>query len=182
MTMDADVERVLGPETREWIGRSTDLVPFAEPVTAGDVRRYVEATGDANPLWLDDEYARAAGYRNRIVPPMMVPKTILRPIAPGTAGVNFWEQIPLPKGYTDTRNAETEVEWLQPIYLDQPLAFRHRIVDIVPRKGRSGIGLYITWETEVQNQEAQVVVRVRQTIVKLPGRAAAGAATGHGGE
>ena len=64
------VATVLTPEVRSWIGRATELMPLPEPIALSDIRRYVEATGDRNPLWLDDEAARAAGYRARVVPPM----------------------------------------------------------------------------------------------------------------
>ena len=43
-----------------------------ETIAASDVSRYVDATGDANPLWLDNDFARSAGYRGRFLPPMLV--------------------------------------------------------------------------------------------------------------
>jgi len=64
-------DTVITPELREWIGRKTPLRPL-EIISAADVRRYVDATGDANPLWLDDDSARDAGYRSRILPPTLV--------------------------------------------------------------------------------------------------------------
>ncbi len=64
-------DTVITPELREWIGRKTPLRPL-EIISAADVRRYVDATGDANPLWLDDDFARSAGYRSRILPPTLV--------------------------------------------------------------------------------------------------------------
>ena len=55
-------ESILTPELRSWIGRSSRPAQL-ETMAASDVRRYVDATGDANPLWLDDDFARSAGYR-----------------------------------------------------------------------------------------------------------------------
>ena len=49
----------------------TPLRPL-EIISAADVRRHVDATGDANPLWLDDDFARGAGYRSCILPPTLV--------------------------------------------------------------------------------------------------------------
>ena len=62
---------IITPELREWIGRKTPLRQL-EIISAADVRRYVDATGDANPLWLDDDFARGAGYRSRMLPPTLV--------------------------------------------------------------------------------------------------------------
>ena len=64
--MAQDVDAVLTDEVRAWIGRSSDTREFPEPISASDVRRYLDATGDRNPLWHDDAYAQAAGYRGAL--------------------------------------------------------------------------------------------------------------------
>ena len=69
--MNQSSNPIITPELGASIGRETPLRQL-EIVSASDVRRYVDATGDANPLWLDDDFARAAGYHGRILPPMLV--------------------------------------------------------------------------------------------------------------
>ena len=64
-------ESIVTPELRSWIGRHGRLAQL-ETMSASDVRRYVDATGDANPLWLDDDFARSAGYPSRLLPPTLV--------------------------------------------------------------------------------------------------------------
>src|SRR5215472_5509475 len=64
-------QSIITAELRNWVGRKSPLVQL-EIMSASDVRRYVDATGDANPLWLDDEVARAAGYQSRLLPPTLV--------------------------------------------------------------------------------------------------------------
>ena len=64
-------QSIITPELRNWIGRNSALAHL-ETMSASDVRRYVDATGDANPLWLDDDFARSAGYRSRLLPPTLV--------------------------------------------------------------------------------------------------------------
>ncbi len=59
-------ECILTEEVRPWIGRTTEPMLLPEEISASDVRRYVDATGDCNPLWIDDAAARAAGYRERL--------------------------------------------------------------------------------------------------------------------
>ena len=71
-------ETILTAEVRAWIGRTSALTQLPEEISASDVRRYIEATGDNNPLWSDDEAARAAGYRGCIVPPMLLTELIWR--------------------------------------------------------------------------------------------------------
>jgi len=49
-----------------WFGErwspGDELPPLARTVTRDDVRAYAEASGDRNPLHLDDAVARAAGF------------------------------------------------------------------------------------------------------------------------
>jgi acyl dehydratase len=49
-----------------WFGQDwsagLELPPLARTVTRDDVRAYAEASGDRNPLHLDDDAARAAGF------------------------------------------------------------------------------------------------------------------------
>ena len=59
----------INPEAlRDSIGRVTAERPL-ELVSASDIRRYIDATEDANPLWLDDEFAKSKGHRGRLLPP-----------------------------------------------------------------------------------------------------------------
>jgi acyl dehydratase len=163
---------VITDAVRAWIGYTSEPQPLPEEIAAVDVRRYVEATGDRNPLWLDDEAARAAGYRARILPPMMVVGLSWR-LGDGSRAQH---QIPLPEIYSDRRNAGLEIEWLGPVYVGDRLVLQHRITDIVARSGRRGLGVYITRETEYRRAgDDTPVARVRQTTVRLPRSSAKGA-------
>jgi acyl dehydratase len=162
----AGVDAVITDEVRAWIGLTTELMPLPEEIAASDVRRYVEATGDTNPLWMDDAAARAAGYRARVVPPILVAELVWR-LKHREEG-RLTDRIPLPASYVDTRNAETDIEWLEPVHVGDRLSVRHRIRDITTRVGRRGLGVYITRETEYTNQDGRVVTRLTQTAVRLP--------------
>jgi acyl dehydratase len=156
---------------RQWIGRETAARPL-ELVSASDIRRYVDATEDANPLWLDDEFARSKGYRGRLLPPTLV---AWEPFSRWTGanstdyqGDDLIKQLPLPANYTDMRNAGTEIEWLRPVHLGEALAARSRIVDIVTRQGKSGLGIYVTREEQTLDSAKEIVLLRRQTTVHLP--------------
>ena len=162
-------ESLITEELRGWIGRATSLQPL-EQLTFSDIRRYVDATGDANPLWLDGEFARSAGYHDRLLPPMLVgwvPFSI-KERNTGDATADLRRQLPLPKNYTNVRNAGTEIEWLQSVCLGEQLTMQTRIVDIVARQGRAGLGIYVTQEEQVLNTKNEIVFNLRQTIVLLP--------------
>jgi acyl dehydratase len=166
--MDAD--SLITEEMRAWIGRSTPVLELPEAISPSDVRRYVEATGDRNPLWLDDAFARSVGYRGRLVPPMMVLELFRRTRSEEDEAADPWARIPLPPNYTDTRNAGTDVEWLKPVYLDDRLSIQSTVADIVARQGKAGLGIYVTREESIFNAAKELVLRRRQTLVRLPAR------------
>ena len=169
--MNASAETIITPELRSWIGRGTPLRDL-EIISASDVRRYVDATGDANPLWLDDEYARQAGYRGRILPPTLVgwvPFSFKEGTERATTDpTDLRRQLPLPAGYTNVRNAGSETEWLQPAYLGEQLSTQSSIVDIVARQGKAGLGIYISQEEQVLNSQHQIVLRRQHTLAVFP--------------
>lgn len=164
-------DSIITAELRAWIGRTTPLRAL-EIISAADVRRYVDATGDANPLWLDDDYARSAGYQSRILPPTLV-GWVPFSFKEGTERANtdstdLRRQLPLPSEYTNVRNAGSETEWLQPVYLGEPLFTRSTIVDIVARQGKAGLGIYISQEEQVLNARQEIVLRRRHTLAVFP--------------
>lgn len=161
-------------QLRKWIGRSTPVKQL-ELITASTVRRYVDATGDNNQLWLDDAFARAAGYRGRILPPLLVgwlPFSIKRSDdAMGFDAADLRRHLPLPAAYTNIRNARNvgvEFEWLRAVYLGEELFTQSTITDIAVREGKRGQGIYVTQENRITDEHQAVVLRRLQTIVLLP--------------
>jgi acyl dehydratase len=154
-------------EMRGWIGRQTELAPLLV-MTASDVRRYMDATGDRNPLWHDDGYAKAAGYKGCILPPMLVgwvPFSIREnPDGSSAEAPDLRRQVPLPKNFTNVRNAGSETEWLKAVYPGEQLSTRSELVDIVARQGRAGPGIYITQEEQILNTDGDIVMRRRHTM------------------
>ena len=49
-----------------------------DPVNLPMIRHWVEAMGDHNPVYVDDDAARAAGFRGVIAPPTMLQAWIMR--------------------------------------------------------------------------------------------------------
>jgi acyl dehydratase len=63
---DAELERI-----RAKIGQKVTInePPYLTEVTRDSIRHWAEATGDRNPLYLDEPYARASRYGGLIAPP-----------------------------------------------------------------------------------------------------------------
>jgi acyl dehydratase len=169
--MTADASALITTEMLSWIGRTTPPTALIV-MTPSDVRRYIDATGDRNPLWYDDDYAKAAGYEGCILPPALVgwvPFSIREnPDGSGAEAADLRRQIPVPANYTNVRNAGSETEWLQPVYPGEPLSTQSCLVDIIARQGRAGLGIYITQEEQILNSAGQTVMRRRHTMALFP--------------
>jgi len=176
--MTEAAQSIITPELRSWVGRKSPLA-LLEIMTASDVRRYVDATGDANALWLDDEFARGAGYRGRLLPPTLVgwvPFSFSEgPEESGFDTTDLRRQLPLPKAYTNVRNAGSEIEWVQPVYLGEQLSTQSCILDICARQGRAGLGIYVTQEEQIRNSHEEIVMRRRHTVAVFPEKKFSGA-------
>ncbi len=139
----AEWSRVAGAGVRAWLGATAaplaalvaaptateketrsveDVVPgfeftYTRVVSDGDIRAFADATGDHNPLHLDDAYARSTAFKGRIAHGMLTGGLIsaalarlpgvvvyvsqnfafLRPVRPGeevTARVTVIERVP----------------------------------------------------------------------------------------
>jgi len=167
----ADASDLITPEMRSWIDRKTPLSPLLI-MTSSDIRRYADATGDRNPLWFDDEYAKSAGYKGRLLPPTLVgwvPFSLREnPDGSSAQAPDLRRQIPVPENYTNVRNAGSETEWLQPAYPGEQLSTQSCLVDIVACQGRAGLGIYITQEEQILNARDEMVLRRRHTMALFP--------------
>jgi acyl dehydratase len=167
----ADSAEIITPEIRSWIGRKTPSTPLLV-MNDSDIRRYADATGDRNALWFNDEYAKAAGYQKRLLPPTLVgwvPFSIKENHdGTNTDATDIRRQVPVPANYTNVRNAGSETEWLLPAYPGEQLSGQSVIVDIVSRQGRFGVGIYISQEEQILNADGQIVLRRRHTTALFP--------------
>lgn len=58
---------------RSFVGTSTGERPAVDPVNLPMIRRYVEAMGDTNPIYVDERAARDRGRDGVVAPPAMLP-------------------------------------------------------------------------------------------------------------
>ncbi len=174
--MNESAETILSDELRRCAGQRGP-VRSLDPLSAADVRRYVDATGNANPLWLDDDFARSAGYKGRLLPPILVgwtPFSLKQPEEGKGSSFDVRRQLPVPAAYTNVRNAGSETEWLKPVLLGEPLSCQGHVVEITAREGKMGVGIYVTQLEEVRNGEGELVFTRRHTVALFPEQTAKG--------
>jgi len=154
----ADESATLEKLTKE-IGKKSP--PRAEEIEKGTIRRFVNALGDHNPLYEDEEFARKSRYKGKIAPPLIL-ITLAR------------ERRPQP----DTRmgramiNAGNEYEFFKPIRPGDVITHTTRLVDVKERAGKLGRMFISLFETEYVNQKGEMVAKGRRTLITHEGRAA----------
>jgi acyl dehydratase len=139
------------------IGKEVPLGTFS--VTAEDIRKFAEAIGDLNPLYLDADAARTAGYATVIAPPMFCLR--LR-------GGAMQPAVPLAPGLASL-HAGQEMEFADEIYAGQTYTVSAKIAEAYEKTGRSGPLGIIVREARIKDSSGKTIVLLRERqIVRSP--------------
>jgi hypothetical protein len=153
----AEPHDVISAADRALVGVETE--PGYHLIEAGAVKRFCEAVGLDDPIYVDAAAAHAAGYPERPIPAafwpaIQVPGSELRRPELGGFG-------------TRNMNAGTEFDYLKPAYVGQTLACTARIADIRERSGRAGYMVITVLEYTWRDEAGDVVTQARLTGVRL---------------
>jgi acyl dehydratase len=131
--------------TTEAIGKTYPGVTYA--VGREKVREYANAVGETNPLHLDVDAARAAGYRDVVAPPMFAVVycgPILMPMLfDPEVGIDFARMV----------HGGQEFAWGPLVVAGEEIVTTGSVKDI---HERNGMGFYV-FETVSRNQDAEIV-------------------------
>jgi 3-methylfumaryl-CoA hydratase len=155
------------PEVDSWIGREWQSEEI--PVTRHDIRRFAYATRAADPVHVDVEAARAAGYADLVAPPtfciaLRVLTTAIVPIdRMGPDGLYLGELPPLP--VQRAMAGETRLDFRSDIVAGDNVVVRTRIEDIYSKTGRSGQLYFVIFERQYEKRGGVVASLERSTSV-----------------
>jgi acyl dehydratase len=136
----------------EFVGRTAP--PTRYEVERGHIRRFVEAIGDENPIYVDEEAARAAGHRAIPAPPTFA--TALRPRDP-REGVDI--------DFRKLLHAEQEFAFARPLYAGDRVTVQARIAECFVKEGRSGAMDFMIIETRGTADDGALLFTARSTTV-----------------
>lgn len=124
-----------------------DYVSMTIVITAESIVRFVELSGDRNPIHSDDEYAKNSVFKRRIAPGMMVASYISAVIAndlPGPGSIYL----------------QQDLRFEAPVFIGDTITTSVRVVE-TPRPDR--------WllETTCTNQQGETVISGK-ALVKVP--------------
>lgn len=139
----------------------TALPPFTVDVERGRLRFFAKATGQTDPVYLDDNAARAAGHPGLLVPPTFF--FCLEMESPNPAAVRELLGLDIAR----ILHGEQGFSFHRLAHAGDRLTFSQRIDDIYDKKG--GALEFIVRKTAVHNQQGQPVVDLRcVTVYRYP--------------
>jgi len=165
-----------------------------DPVNLPMIRHWIEAMGDRNPVYVDEEAAHAAGFDGIIAPPTMLQAWIMRglrasqeadearargvetPESPNDQSPNDQLMALLDEaGFTSVVATNCDQHYERPLVPGDQLEVNSTI-DAVSGEKQTGLGVghFITTRLEFTDQDDQVVATMLFRILKFRPRTPAG--------
>lgn len=140
---------------KKHIGRQ--LPAFLASTSAYQLRCFATATGETNPIYLDEQAARDAGY-----PGLPLPPTFLFSLEMQMPSNAWREEL----GIITSRilHGEESFRYHRMAYAGDTLRFEVRIADIYDKK--NGALEFVVRDTRVTNQHAEHVADLRSVLVQ----------------
>jgi 3-hydroxybutyryl-CoA dehydratase len=108
-------------------------------ITSDMIERFAEATGDHNPLHLDEEFARGTQFKTRVAHGMLQAG-----ILSGILGTEF-------PGVGTIYLSQT-LKFVKPVFIGDEVTFHLKVIELIEEKNRIRI------ETICENQKGEAVV------------------------
>src|ERR1043166_2958391 len=121
-------------------------------VTLESIREFAEATRDVNPIYVDPNAARQAGYPACVAPPLFCMKI---------RGEHALPDAQVGPGLVSL-NAGQEFEFYDEIYAGRKYAVSVKITDVYEKTGRSGPLGVIVRELLIKDETGKSVVLMRE--------------------
>jgi len=141
------------PLDRWVVGRKSK--PARNVIEAGAIRRFAEAIGDPNPLWVDEEFARKTRQGGIVAPPTFAVSL--------QVGSNVREGLPI--DLKKILHGEMEFEYVRPLRAGEVITCSAEIVDFYTKAGKSGVMSFLVTETRGVDESGELVYKSRSTTV-----------------
>ena len=129
------------------IGKTYESTVYA--VGREKIKEYARAVGETNPIHLDVEAARQAGYDDVVAPPMFAVVFSGQAVGPALfdpeVGMNFAQMV----------HGGQEFVWAAPVVAGDEITTTVSVKDISERDGRG----YYVYESRSANQRGEEVTR-----------------------
>ncbi len=183
---DQDLDAAL----QEFVGQSAgDATRSPDPVNQAMIRHWVEAMGDHNPVYVDEQAAKEAGFPGVIAPPTMLQAWIMRGLrasleteAARAAGTSQGDgptdrlmKLLDDHGFTSVVATNCDQHYERPLVLGDELEVSSTIESVSPEKATGlGVGHFLTNRLDFTDQDGELVATMKFRILKFRPPAAAG--------
>jgi uncharacterized OB-fold protein/acyl dehydratase len=171
---------------------SGEKMAAPDPVNQPMIRHWVEAMGDFNPVYVDEDAARAAGFAGIVAPPTMLQAWIMRGLrtslevvearAAGVSADSPTEQLTAlldEAGFTSVVATNCSQHYERPLVLGDRLELTSVIDSISPEKDTAlGVGHFITTRLEYTDENGEPVATMRFRILKFRPKRTGGSSSG----
>ena len=155
-------------KVKQGVGK-TQLLPLGV-IRQRDFQRFAVASGDLNPLYFDDSFAKASGRAKISAPPLFLSRVLVWEPGP-------FEQSLRPDGTAGQEIAQLPVEGLRLMGGGQDLEFHRPVTDgtevtmelatesVELKEGRSGSFLIIKLRRRYLDRDDQTLMICRETFI-----------------
>ncbi len=145
--------------------KSLDLAPLTFEVERGRLRAFARSIGEADPVYLDVDAARAAGHRDLPVPPTFIFSMSLEAERP----FGYLEELGVDLRYI--LHGEQRFDYRAVMFAGDTLVLQDRIIDVFDKRG--GAMEFVVKDTEVRRADELVGTARSIVIIRHPEAAAA---------
>jgi acyl dehydratase len=161
-------ETLITPEVKAMIG-TEKIFSSPEEVGKATIRRFAIAIGDPNPLYSDEEFAKATSYCGIVAPPTMLFElnhNLGDEISEDDGG--YSDKILLPPPLTRFVRGGNEYEFFQPVRPTDKITLKRRISQIYEKEGKTGNLVFVIIEITYNNQNGELLGINRETFIFMP--------------
>ena len=150
---DSTQESLITDEMRAAIGKESE--PTRLEIDKTSVRMFARSVGYTDPVYYDEEAAKAAGYRSLPAPPGYLGTAVYDPNrrSARNAQVGLEPARPLKR----MLNGGTDIEYFTDICAGDVLTSASAVASIEERAGRLGEMLITTTKTTYRNESGEIV-------------------------
>jgi acyl dehydratase len=145
---------------RAAIGRES--APVIYEVDNLGCRQFARAVGYTDPIYYDEEAARAKGYRGIVAPIGFLGHPIYDPARPPRGPEASGMNIP----YKRVLNGGTDIEYFGVVCAGDRLTATSKVTDLQEREGRVGPMLIVNTETTFRDDSGAIVAVMRGTVIR----------------
>ncbi len=129
-----------------------ESAPMRYDVEKGAIRKFVEAIGDDDPIYHDEQAAQAAGFKTIVAPPTFL----------CTFRAQELPDLKITFGRVRL-NGGNAYEYYKPVYAGDTITVTAQYADVTERTGRTGSMVFVFTDLTFTNQQGEVVATGRNT-------------------